>query len=268
MIQNIKYWVFALLLIATSCAKKIVEGGDKLPKVKDKDLVAVVDSVSLKRPDFFYTKISTKYKDTLQRASFKTSVRIKADSAVHSIITFARIPIINAVVTKDTVTITNKKDKCYIQNTLDYFKESFGVNFKLKNIEELIMGLPLNYDPELKYVQINDPYHYIISSHNKREIRRTEKGRTDDDIIIQYFIDPNLRDVQATLIESVVDSTVIKVNYLTRQMEAGYNFPKEVKIQIDSPRNHIEIEMEYDKIEVDEPREIFIVIPEEYEKCD
>lgn len=256
----------SLIVLFSSCAKKLTEGEEKLPKVKDKDLIELVDSISHRRPDFFYSKIDTKYKDSLQRVSFKTSLRIKADSAVHTIISFARIPIITAVVTSDSVKISNKKDKCHILQTTDYFKEAFGVDFTLKNIEELMLGLPLDYNPEEKYVQLNDPFNYIISSHNKREIRRTERGRQDD-IIIQYYINEDLSHLKGMLIESPNDSTIIRVNYPERVLVDGYSVPKMAYIVIDSPRNHIEIELDYGKVEINDPREIFIVIPEDYESC-
>ena len=39
-------------------------------------------------------------------------------------------------------------------------------------------------------------------------------------------------------------------------------------IQITTPRNKILVRLEYEKIEINEPQELIIVIPENYEKCD
>jgi hypothetical protein len=51
-------------------------------------------------------------------------------------------------------------------------------------------------------------------------------------------------------------------------MVSSYNVPKEVYIVITSPRNQMRINMNYNKIEIDEPQPLHLVIPEGYEKCD
>ena len=38
-------------------------------------------------------------------------------------------------------------------------------------------------------------------------------------------------------------------------------------IKITTPRNVMYIKLEYEKVEVDEPQELLIIIPEKYEKC-
>ena len=87
--------------------------GDKLPKIKDKELVDRLDSLSKIEPRTFYSKLDINYKDSTTDISFKTSLKIVADSAVSAIITYARIPIVTAMVTKDTITVVNKREKCY-----------------------------------------------------------------------------------------------------------------------------------------------------------
>lgn len=258
-----------MLFFFGSCAKKLTESEDiRLPRVKEKDMMNALDSISLRKPDFFYSKLDTKFDDGERSLNFKTSVRLRADSALNAIITYAKIPMVTAMVTKDTVTITNKRDKCYILENLDFFKNNFGIDFKYKNIEEILLGLPLDYNIDDKYFQINDPYNYVMSSHRKRDIKRTEKGKLDEDILIKYYLSNDLKNVKRLEIESVEDSTNVTVDYLTRQEEKGFSLPKFMKVVIKSPKKNIVIELEYDKAEVNEPREMFIVIPESYEKCD
>lgn len=257
-----------LLVLFASCAKKLTETeGEKLPRVKEKELMNALDSISLKKPDFFYSKLDTKFDDGERTLNFKTSIRLKADSALNAIITYAKIPMVTAMVTVDTVTITNKRDKCYILENLDFFKNNFGIDFKYKNIEEILLGLPLDYNLDDKYFQIHDPYNYIMSSHRKRDIKRTERGKIDEDILIKYYLSEDLRNVKRLEIESVEDSTNVIVDYLTRQEEKGFSIPKLMKVEIKSPKKNIVIELEYDKAEINEPRELLIVIPESYEKC-
>jgi len=254
-----------------SCAKQLTETEVvKLPKKKPQELIQVLDSLSKPKPGFFYTKISTSYTDTNQNISFKTSVRMVKDSAINTLITYAKIPIVNAIISTDSVTIVNKRDKCYIRQSLSYIKDNFGIDFNYRNIEELILGMPLDYDTAQKYFVIHDPHNYIVSSHKKRELKRIDrqdKVPQREDIAIQYYLTDDAKSLKGMFIESPEDSTTIRVDYLKRDTVSGYSVPIEVYIRIVSPRNDIRIELSYDKVEIDRPQPLIMVIPEGYEEC-
>jgi len=255
-----------------SCSPKFVtevnptQPLEKLPKKKDKELVATLDSLSLINPKTFYSKLSVDYKDTTREISFKTSLKIVKDSAVNAIITYAKIPIVTTMITRDTIKVVNRKDKCYVIQTLSYIKENFGFDFTYNNIEELFLGRPLDYNVNQKYFVINDPYHYQISSHRKREKKRFEK-KAKEDIIINYFLSDDAQILKKTTISSPSDTTFIDVDYLSFQENNGYKIPENVLIKIETPRNKIFVRLEYEKVEINEPQELIIVIPENYEKC-
>jgi hypothetical protein len=171
------------------------------------------------------------------------------------------------MITKDTIKVVNRRDKCYVIQTLSYIKENFGIDFTYNNIEELFLGRPLDYNIDQKYFVINDPYRYQISSHRRREKKRFER-KAKEDIIINYFLTNDAKELKKTTIFSPSDTTEISVDYLSFQAEKDIKVPKNVLIQINTPRNKIFVRLEYEKIEINEPQELIIVIPENYEKCD
>ena len=240
--------------------------GDKLPKIKDKELVDRLDSLSKIEPRTFYSKLDINYKDSTTDISFKTSLKIVADSAVSAIITYARIPIVTAMVTKDTITVVNKREKCYTVQSLDYLKTTFGVDFTYENMEELFLGKPLDYNIEQKYFVDHDPYHYSISTHKKRDKKRMDR-RPKEDIVLNYILSNDGKSLQQTTIKSPSDSTEITVIYEQRQEVNGMNVPKVVHMHIKAKEKGIYIKMDYEKVEINEPQELIIVIPEKYEKC-
>ncbi|MBL4863053.1 MAG: DUF4292 domain-containing protein [Crocinitomicaceae bacterium] len=268
MIQSIKYGfvaVFSLLMV--SCARKNTEGIGKLPKKKDMELMLAMDSIAEQSFDYFYAKISTKYKDSTQRVSFKTSLRVVQDSALNAMITYAKIPMIHSLLTKDSIKITNKREKCYILESLDYIKEQFSVDFSLHNVEELMLGFPIDYRTDKRYFQVNSTEGYSLCSHRKRDIKKNERqGRRE--VIMYYTLSPNLQELSSTMIESPEDSTVIYINYKTRQLVDAYLVPKEVSIRIITPVQEIEIEMDYRKTRINRVEKIHFVIPESYEECE
>ena len=252
----------------SSCAKKMVA---EIPQMKverkrTSELVFVLDSLSKIIPNTFYSKISTSYKDTNQEVSFKTSVRMIKDSAVTAMITYAGIPLVNSIITKDSLQFTNKKDRCYVKTTLKLLKQEFGVDFDYKNLQELLLGQPLGYNAQQKYYQIHDPHTYIVSSHRKREIKKMERKNFDDFILKYYFTNDSLG-IKKIEIENNKDSTFIIVNYKTKKKIENYWIPDEVEISISTKKNKIFILLNYEKIEVNQEQEIYFTIPENYEAC-
>ncbi|MDF3029271.1 MAG: hypothetical protein K0S23_3578 [Fluviicola sp.] len=287
-IRNIKWFGLALLVVLGSCARRPAPDKPmKLEKRKTNELLHAMDSLSGIRPNSFYTKIKCHFSDTNRRISFKTSIRSIRDSIINPIITYAGIPIVNSIIRRDSLFISNRKDKCAIRTTMSYIKESFGVDFDYRNIEELLLGLPVAYDTTQKYFQINDPYNYIISSHRKRIIKKENKNKQHDrdnnlnfrkdrnngndesenNVMIRYYIHPSLKSISRLVIDSPEDTTHISVDYIDRDTVGTYLLPKEMIIDIVTARNHIVLTMDYDKTEVNTPQEIYFVIPEEYGDC-
>jgi hypothetical protein len=210
------------------------------------------------------------------------------DSAVNALITFATIPIINSIIRPDSVIITNRQDRCVIRRDLDFIKEQFGVSFDYRNIEELLLGLPIGFDTTQKYFQIHDPHNYILSSHKKREIRRESRNKPErdrngrliqrredrgneeeegEDVILKYYLTNDLRSLKRIQIDSPNDTTTIDIAYLTRDSIDHYLVPNEVQMVIVTPRNRLVITLDYERTEVNVPQEIRFVIPEEYGEC-
>jgi hypothetical protein len=268
--QAIKYILIGSTTLIFSCSKKII--GDinfKVDRKKTSELTDALDSLALRKPNTFYSKISTKYRDTTMNISFKTSVKMVKDSAVSALITYLGIPIYNSLVTPDTLTIVNKRGKCYLKTKLSYIKETFGVSFNYENIEELLLGMPLGYEIDQKYFQIHDPQQYIVSSHRKREIKKSDKKeKLQDDIIIKYYLSSDLKSLKKMEVESKSDTTKIEINYIKREVVSNFSMPSEVTIQVFTPRNAIFVNMNYEKIELNEPQQILITIPEKYELCE
>lgn len=267
-----RLFLFVVLSLLVACARTTLEAvPTKIERRKTTELVERLDSLSQIRLPFLFTKVSTKFEDNNQSLSFKTSLRMVHDSALTATISFASIPIINTLLTKDSLKVVNKRDKCYQETNLSFLKEQFGVDFSFLNVEEMLIGNPLAYDTNQKYFQINENKElrsfYTLSSHRKRDIKRTERKDLEE-IIIQYFLAPDAKELKRMEIESPSDSTQVVIDYQERQWVGNYFLPKEVYIQVFTPRNHLRVNLSYDRIDIEEKPEIFLVIPEGYEMCE
>ena len=263
---TVLFFLFIALAACGTKKKKQQEELEKLEKRKEFELISKLDSLSKQRPDHFYTKIASKYRDSEYNISFKTSIRMRSDSALNALITYARIPIYNNMVTPDTLTIVDKRNNCYIQEDMSYMKNTFDVDFQHHNIEELLLGLPVGWDSEEEYYQIKDPYNYIISSHNKRNLRRSAKDTTGS-VYIRYYLTEDLENVKRIIIDSPADTTSIDINYFSRELIEGYSVPNEADVTVKTPRDTIYVDMRYTKTTVNEPRVLYLAIPDKYERC-
>jgi len=91
--------------------------------------------------------------------------------------------------------------------------------------------------------------------------------RPKEDIVLNYILSDDAKSLQQTMITSPSDSTEITVIYEERQNVNGINVPKVVHMHIKAKDKGIYIKMDYEKVEINEPQELIIVIPEKYEKC-
>ena len=88
-----------------------------------------------------------------------------------------------------------------------------------------------------------------------------------DDFIIKYYLTNDLKELKKITIENPGDTTNIEIKYADFKMENGYNIPTLINVQIKTQKNNILVQLEYDKLEINEPQEIFFTIPENYEVC-
>jgi hypothetical protein len=273
MIRSFKVIALVAFLVSLqSCGgSKELFKQDRLDRVKTAVLIQKMDSLAVSKPHYFYAKIATSYADTNRNLNFKTSLRIVRDSAINALITYAAIPIANSIITKDSIVLMNKREKCYSKQSLEYFKNNFGVDFTFSNLEEILLGMPFDYDTTQKYFQIHGKDQYTLSTHRKRQAKRFDRiarVRQKEDVLIKYYIDTNLRDLKGMYIESPSDSASVNIEYKSRQFVDGFNFPNEVEITVVLPKNRMLISLDYDKVDCIEIQQLELIIPESYEECE
>lgn len=268
MTSFLKIGLTAILAVVSlaSCSKKTTGDQDKLPKVKPAELFHALDSLSKSRPSSFYAKMSTKYKDSTRAQSFKTTVRSKSDSLMKATITVLRIPFVHALFSNEIVQISNRNDKCYVKESVMNFSADFGVDVSLKNLEEMILGLPLGYESDRKYFIEKDPYNYVVSSHSKMQINAIQKKQKRD-IVTEYFLSSDRKSLKKVVVNSYFDTTQLVIDYSGTKAAEGFNFPESAEVEITTPKGTISIDWTYSKVRINQKEDFNFVIPETYERC-
>ena len=259
-----------IMFLASSCAKKNLEVLAPVIeyKIKDRALAKTLDSLSLIKPRYFYTKIKIDYKDNTTDVSFKTSLKIVSDSAINAIVTKIGIPIANGLITTDSAKILNIQQKCLYNSSWDNFRKLLNIEIDYPNLENILLGRPLTDQFNQKYFVDREEYDAIVE--NSKKVSDTVLSAATlpkSKLLLNYILQDNLRDLAETRIFSTNDSTDIRIQYLSREIVSGFNLPSNLVISLFNQDYKILIKLEYDKIAVNEKIEIIFVIPERYEVC-
>lgn len=246
-------FTLSVALFGQSCAKKMTEGTVVLPENNSEDAVEVLDSIQKNKPFFLSSKIDTKYTDNKQNISFKTSLRMSTDTTIWALFTYAGVPLITNYITKDSIQISNKKEKCYIKDNSNFISRNFNIDLGLIDLQSVILGQPMKYNKLLNY-NLNSTSNEIIISNveNKR-------------YFLTYFIDKVSKRINS--IEYTDQEIKLKISYLDYWIQNQYSIPKNIKIEINTSNNNITVDLNVEKIELNQPKEMVVVIPESYEKC-
>ena len=85
--------------------------------------------------------------------------------------------------------------------------------------------------------------------------------------MLSYVLTDDLKDLAQTRIYRSVDSTMIQIKYNKRQVVSEYNLPDKAIILLSKPSYNLEINLEYNNLEITKKIEITFIIPEKYEVC-
>lgn len=261
---------FSALILSCGNRRHEQNNTDKLKKKNDKELIQALFSQDEVSYNFFTVRIGVDLESKTQNTSFSCYVKMRVDSAFSGTIKSFQVVAFTYKIDQDSIIFTNKLDKCYFAENLTYVSSLFGTNVEYDFFQDLILGLPIGLDEEVKYQQINSKDSYILSSHKKRDFRRLENDRlnTDDDVmLIQYHLAPESLEVSEINVQIPSDTAEIKVKYLERKEVDDNRVPEETTIEITHPRDTIFVKLNYGTVKLNEPKKIGIRIPDSYVPC-
>jgi len=263
---SFKIGILALgMLVLVSCKTTDEIDTSEQGEVANDELVSALDSLSQTSFDSYYSKIATSFKDSSRSVSFKTSTWMIADSAAYFLIKYANFPVASALMGKDSVTVLDRRSKCYTNASLALLSEQFGTELSLDNLQDILLGIPTNFDKEKTYYQ-NEENGLSLCTHGLKDIEQIELEKSDE-IITYYDLNEQLNELKGMTLVSFKDTTEINLEYNEREIVDGLNSPKMVVVRITSPKQTITVELNYTKIRVNQSEQIQFVIPESYGEC-
>lgn len=261
---------FGFTLFVFSCANRQHEvREEKAKKKSEKELVEALFEQAKIPFDFFSVRIGVDFAGQKQKASFSMFTRLNVDTAFGGTIKVANFVGATYLVSTDSIVFVNKRENCFFNEKLTYLSSLFGTDVEFSFLQDLILGLPIGLDEEIKYQQIPSKDEYIISSHKKKTFRKLENDRLDieeDIMLIQYHFDNDLL-VNKINIQVPSDSVYIEINYVERKLEEGFLVPEVTTINVVHPTDSIFISLNYAPVKINDRKPIEINIPDSYNAC-
>jgi hypothetical protein len=281
--------VFIIAASFTGCKVKRITEKSPLLSLGDNALRVLVEDQR-----FEFETISSKLDIAgttgKQDNSFKANLRIKQDSAIWlSITPVLGIEAVRVLIDKDSLKYIDKINTQYYSGNFAILDSLLDYPGEFEFITNLLVGNPVEMDQNEKYSSSVDGLYYVLHTKNKRKIRKSaersnqkrdsiyidstkdrrfqkniEKYSDDDLIVKRYYIRSGDFRVEKTVIEDILMSRTLQIDYSNFELLEGKSFPMQINITIQSPGENTKFELIYTRIKLNEPQSFPFKIPEKY----
>ncbi len=269
--RNGKVSIF--FLIALSFSMISCESTRKTIKSPLKEYGADYLFTKLKENEIKFEWFSAKFSLDLIIDKKKTSVtgqvRMKKDSIIWLTLSPALgIEMARLMITNDSVKFINRINKTYF--TGDYTKVNtfLDANIDYDVFQTLLLGNDLTYYEDGKFRATYDSKEYHLVTAGRQKLKKYVKTREDEErIYIQnIFLDPETFKITQMKIKEVKkENKKLDATYSEFQSLAGQLFPHRILFDLmaDKP---IQVDLDYNRIAMDEPQEFPFKISDKYER--
>lgn len=262
--------ILAICLLLVSCKNKKrilrdIEAADLKSKMEATDVIK-----EMKANEFEFNTlkaiIKTKFKTSSgENQSFKTLLQIQKDSAIEANVTYLNIPVLSALITKDSIKFVNKRDKKYFVGSIESVSDYFKVPVDYKNIENLLVGNAISIDTTKDHYLIDFEKEVYLSSIKKSELKEILNGnKSYDGWMYRYWINEYFRPGK-TILNNPLKESSLEITQRDYIQIDDQEIPNHTTALFSNPVDTIDIKLNYNKIRLNKPLEFKFDITEKYD---
>jgi hypothetical protein len=268
---HFKTYILLICSIASiySCSgRKKTIGGEKLKNHSPKYLI---DSIS--KTEFDYTWLRTKGNAVINfqgdKNTVKVNFRIRKDSAIWTSISKSTIPLLNALLSEDSLKFLKKiGEKQYYLGEYKEINNLLNLDLNYLLLQDYVSGAPIMFDYDGKYKSKIENGMYLLSSDKSKKIEKLlkkGKGKRKHTIFYRCWIEPSNFKCSKVEINFLSDSSRLEVNYSDWIDISGQAFPEKSSIYFTTPSDTLSLEMNYSKkVKINEPQKMLFKINDNY----
>ncbi len=244
----------------------------------------------------FNAKVSADVRAEGRNNSFRATLRIRRDSAIWvSVSPALGIEVFRLLCTQDSVKYIDKIKNKYFIGTYQKLNELTNSDLSLAGLEDILVGNPLYFLPELRYRSRNDDLGYMLATRNANRIRRAVgmggqealelpldttgesqierrimrlQDRLDEDDLIarQYWLHHETGKVVQTVFTDLLSEIFLRAFYSDHEEVSGQLFPGRIDLTLGNTQEQATFRLSYSRMRINEPVSMPFSIPDKYEQ--
>ncbi len=251
----IKFFQCLLILLIVNGCKSLPVLPSKMP-VESIKVKRLIDNLgkSEEKINSFRARIKATYTSKKIKQSLTINLRFKNDKFLWMSANIF-IPVAKLLMTNEKVFFYEKFQKKYYEGNYEFLNSILGTNFRLRDIQNIFIGNPIDNLKKVKIKRIENPKYYVFINNSSEKYRTT------------YFFDTEnfrIREQRFLLLDN--KNSILSIKYPLYQKTNGKIIPKEIQISSFVNGEYVSITLEL--IRVDYPNELTIPFkfPEGYSK--
>ena len=230
------------------------------------DLQQLINDNAFKATSFS-AKAAVKTSIGEESNSFNINLRIKTDSIIWiSVSPLLGIEVARVMVTRDSVRFMDRINNKYSVSDFNFFNDLLQVNVDFDILQGVLTGNLFAYKKDkFNSVYVEDKY-YILSTLSKRKLKRSLEDIDPNKPIVQdlWVNDQNYRITRLSVDDQRLQKSLL-TDYSDHRSTDGGLFPFHSKTVIKAEKQ-VEIDIEFNKITLNNDPEFPFNIPSGYEK--
>ncbi|MAX81874.1 MAG: hypothetical protein CL843_17050 [Crocinitomicaceae bacterium] len=257
--------IVVLMFLASSCKQRAVIPSKKPENIRTQELLKAVDSNRFE-PSYVSMRANARFQSGNTSNSFKANIRMQRDSIIWISVSAYGYEAARLLATPDSVFLINRSEKSYFKGKFDFLNKKLNVTLDFGALQDILLGNPLGLDSLENIKRSNTKEHYMLSSVNKRKLKKLEEkpDRFDDDIFYSSWVDPsNFRVAKMSVLDLKSNQSATFLYSKFEPLEKN-NVAQVLKAVIQA-NQHGEAEVEFQKISIEESLSFPFTIPSKYE---
>lgn len=220
--------------------------------------------------DTFSAKSVITVKQDGKKNTFKSTIRIKKDSAIWiSITPLFGIEMARVLITNDTVKVINRIDKQYFIGDYDYINNRYNVDLEYEVLQAILLGNSIAFELDEKVKFSIDKEDYYLGNLRKRKARKADdkpkKIEKQKDEIVSLWINQSTFRIDKFLFSDLTADRFIMGEYSNQLQVEDQLLPEYLYFELQSAKPAT-VEIQYSRVSLNQPLKFSFNISSKYEQ--
>jgi len=248
------YQCFLILLFISGC-KSLTVLPNKTPikSIKVKRLIENLER-SEEKINSFRARVKVTFSTKKIKQSLSMNLRLKDDKFLW-ISANIIVPVAKILMTNENILFYEKFQKKYYEGDYEPLNSILGTNFRLKDIQNIFLGNPVEKLNKAKLKRIDNPKYYVFINTSSENLRTT------------YFFDTeNFRIREQRFLLLNKGNSILSIKYPSYQKINGKIIPQKIQISSFVNGEFVAITLEFIRVDYPDSLTIPFKFPEGYSK--